>query len=350
MALPAATARPAQAHSLSSMTDIKLERRLHALAWGEKHVLTAFLRHLDEFDQRRAFAPRGYPSLFRYCTKELGLSEDEAYLRIQAARLSREHPEILEMLAKGETHLSSLAKISAHIHSGNAAGILAELKGKSKREVERIAARFQSNSSSRDLVRALPSPAREPHQDDAPAVIQSSLRFDGPESDGEASQPMNRSETSRTRSGPGIAGVPSPEPRLLRIAFTASEGLMEKIERAKALLRHKHPSGRLEEIVDAAFNALLARKDPSLRPLLTAPRAAPRKGALGRSRYIPRWVRDSVWRRDGGRCAFMSPEGKRCGSEEWLEFDHIIPWALGGGSSDPGQDPPLMQNAQSACR
>jgi len=50
-------------------------------------------------------------------------------------------------------------------------------------------------------------------------------------------------------------------------------------------------------------------------------------------RYIPRSVRDKVWARDGGRCAFVSPGGRRCGSRWDLEIDHIVPLARGGGSS-----------------
>ncbi|MDE2291834.1 MAG: HNH endonuclease [Elusimicrobia bacterium] len=58
-------------------------------------------------------------------------------------------------------------------------------------------------------------------------------------------------------------------------------------------------------------------------------------GSGARSRRVPRWVKDAVWRRDGGRCAFVSEDGRRCGCAEWLEFDHVVPFALGGLSDDP---------------
>jgi hypothetical protein len=48
---------------------------------------------------------------------------------------------------------------------------------------------------------------------------------------------------------------------------------------------------------------------------------------IARREQIPQSVRLFVWQRDQGRCV-------RCGSAEKLEFDHIIPVAKGGSSTE----------------
>lgn len=51
------------------------------------------------------------------------------------------------------------------------------------------------------------------------------------------------------------------------------------------------------------------------------------EAATARRQRIPEEVRSLVWARDEGRCV-------RCGVEEDLQFDHVIPFARGGGNAE----------------
>jgi hypothetical protein len=333
---------------VSMLTDAELDGRLHRLVRGERQVLVLFLAHLGEFERRRAHEARSYPSAFEYCTKRLGLSEAEAFLRIRAARIVRDYPEAFEMLADGGIHLSGLARLSPHLSAANAARLLASARGKTRREVERLALEFEHGAPKADVVRALPAPG--------PADIPMP---DPPEDQDCAARPLELLASEEPI--PAASKIPEPGSqggRLVRICFTATEELLSGIERARALLRHKHPTGRLEHVFGEAIAALLDARDPQRRLARKAargramergggkgaavPGARPstaREGGGGKdarpSRRIPQRVRDAVLRRDGERCSFVAADGRRCEAVEWLEYDHIRPWALGGRSDDP---------------
>jgi len=44
---------------------------------------------------------------------------------------------------------------------------------------------------------------------------------------------------------------------------------------------------------------------------------------MRKRKHLPIWLKDQIWNRDGGECV-------ECGSNEKLEFDHIIPFSKGG--------------------
>lgn len=53
------------------------------------------------------------------------------------------------------------------------------------------------------------------------------------------------------------------------------------------------------------------------------------------ARKIPQDVKTAVWQRDGGKCV-------QCGAADYLEYDHIIPFAKGGANT--------VENIQLLCR
>jgi len=123
-------------------------------------------------------------------------------------------------------------------------------------------------------------------------------------------------------------------PERFKIQFTVSAETREKLRRAQDLLRHQVPDGDPAEIFDRALTALLERLSKGKLAATERPREG--KPPAEGSRHIPAEVRRQVWRRDGGRCAFVSKSGRRCAETGMLEFHHLKPYALGGEATVEG--------------
>lgn len=334
--------RMPQTSRIAGLPDDELVSRLRCLAHGTRMLLAGFLVHLKEFDERRLHEPRGFPSLFQYCTAELRLSADEAYLRIYAARLAKAYPQVLAMLAAGEIHLSGLSKLGPRLTRENFEALLEQARGKSKRDIERLCAPLLPAPPMRDTIQFIapargPVPCPSPEPPLLPEPRATAGAFLSPEPVLLPGTDKGEAPENNPLIPSAAAAPPAATQRLVRFSFTAGEALLEKIERARALLRHKHPRGQLEGILTDALDALLAKKDPALR---LARKRAPRDA--GRdveprdpTRRVPQTVKDEAWQRAGGRCAYVSADQRRCGSRDFLEYDHVTPWALGGASDDP---------------
>ncbi len=127
----------------------------------------------------------------------------------------------------------------------------------------------------------------------------------------------------------------------MEFRFAAGPRFVDVVERLRAMLWHKHPEGRLEDLLYEAASDFLARRDPSREPSRKVRRHEP-SGRRG-TRRIPAEVRREVWRRDGERCTFTGSAG-RCEESRGLEIDHVMPWAL-GGRSDPASNLRLLCHA-----
>ena len=259
------------------------------------------LLHLGEIDARRLYAARAFPSMVAFCVKELGFSEGAAYNRINVARAARSWPAILDAVRSGAIHLAGLRILAPHLTDQNHEGLLAEAAGKSKREIEELAAGLSPKPPVPDSVRKLPE--RQPAQ----------LWEASPPSP----VPANRPEVRRPIIAPLSADT-------FQIQFTAPRALGDKLREAQDLLRHRVPSGELAVVFDKALEALIVNLKKERFAVGRKPRndsaPAPR---ISWSRNIPDAIKRAVYERDQGRCAFVDESGRRCSETGGLEFDHI---------------------------
>lgn len=248
----------------SRKTNEELFAGLCDLDGREALMLAQILAHLATLDERKAAEELAYPSLFVYCTRKLGYSEAEAYLRIRAARAGRRYPRILTMIARGGIHVTAVARIAPHLTPENYRSVLRKAGRRTQEELDRLIAELAPQAEKRPVIRALSTGSNAP----LPAVPKDSL-FAAPASStppasgspAEAcSVPTDDSAGPESRSA-GAASPRAPAGRVL-FNFVADEAFRAKFKRARELMWHRYPRGLPEEIFDAALEALLDRKDP----------------------------------------------------------------------------------------
>ena len=347
-------------NELRSVPDDELLRRLAEILRQSRRVEADLVAHIAEVDARRLYARSASPSMFAYATEVLHLSEAEAYLRIAAARASREHPVLLSMLADGRLHLTAIAKIAPHLTAENREGLLARAAHKSKREIEELVAEVSPRPDVPAVMRRLPdrrgrdavghrlgaegsSSPHEPRPDGVGAAVRRRIRRSGDATTGaeqrldgvapQAERPVG--PCARPSLGQAQAPAVSPlAPGRYKVQFTASAALRDKLERLRSLMRSSVPDGDLAAIIEQAVSEKLER----LEARRFARTAKPRKTLAAsdtspRTRQIPAAVKRAVHERDGGRCRYVDEQGRRCGARDRLEFHHRHPFGFGGDHS-----------------
>jgi len=162
------------------------------------------------------------------------------------------------------------------------------------------------------------------------------------------------------------------------VHFTADAELRDLLERARELASHRLPKRDLGSLIKLLATSFVQREEKrrfgigiklrNTRSTRNEPKALPRPpcgappGGVTppveanqaikrqtssvrpdtRGRYLPVAVRRAAYVREGGQCAFVSPDGRRCPARGLIEFDHVKPFAK-RGSADP-------QNIRLLCR
>src|SRR4051812_46432748 len=153
---------------LRSLADDELLAWLSRTVVKRNQITAEFLAYLAELDQRQLFLDLGYPSLFDYCVKALGLCESTAGRHIATARVCRSYPQALDKVARGDLHASALSLMKKHLTADNADQLFELCTRKSTRQVEVLLAVQFPRSDVADSIRRLPTPNVE--SEVAPAV------------------------------------------------------------------------------------------------------------------------------------------------------------------------------------
>ena len=143
--------------SVGQLSNLELLARVKSLALSERQATTALIAHLAELEERGLHLAEGYSSLFIYCTQVLHLSEHAAYGRIEAARVVRKFPLLLEWLEDGSVNLTTVGLIAGQLTPENHRELLDMTRHKSKRQVEELLARLRPQPPVSASVRRLPT-------------------------------------------------------------------------------------------------------------------------------------------------------------------------------------------------
>jgi hypothetical protein len=323
----------------AALSDQDLLARLRALAGREREASVELVAHLAALDARpAAYLAHGYGSLFAYCTQALRLSEDAACNRIETARACRRFPVILDLLAAGEMTLTSVRRLGRYLTPENHQGVLEKARRATREDLDILVAVLAPRPDARSLVRKLPTATPAP-----PAEVGMGI----------PSEPV---ATIPASPAPPVASprpiVQPTAPERYRVQFTIGESTREKLRRLQALLRREIPSGDPGVIFDRAVTLLLEHVENKKLGVTPRPRSRPPirrktddediRTPPPPSRDVPRAIKRAVWKRDGGQCAFVSVEGRRCTERTFLQFHHVEAYAK--------QGPATVENISLRCR
>jgi hypothetical protein len=226
--------------------------------------------------------------------KDLGYSESAAYRRMQAARILQAVPEAAGKLESGALGLTVLSKVQTLIRA----------------DEKRTGERMSIQEKSEILTKVESCSGRE-------------------------------AEHRLAQHFPEVAAVPSEKVRAIsedqisvQVTFTRVQ--FEKLKRIQELLSHTHLGSSSAELLDAAMDVFLEKKDPLKRTV--KPRAAPCDTAVEvdvpdvqPANSLKPSTRNVMLRKSGGQCEYRETKmGHRCASRHFLEIDHIRPRGLGG--------------------
>ncbi|HSN89838.1 MAG TPA: HNH endonuclease, partial [Anaeromyxobacteraceae bacterium] len=303
-----------------------------------------FLRYLEPFDARPAWREAGYGSLWQFC-----LREGAAGRRIGAMRVLREFPGLEAPLRDGRLSLTTAVTLRPVLTRENLEEMVARAAFRTDEETRQLVVSLIPRPAPREEIRKLPEtgPERAGSAETVEARPPDGRSAEAPPTEAPSVPPVNTlpcalalaaRPASRTAMSPVSADQWS-----MRVSVDGA--FREEIETLRCLLSHRIPDGNLGAVLREAVRCAIekhGKRRGAVEPGRKRKPAGPKPRPLGRREPVPAEVRRAVWARDGGRCTYVSEDGRRCESRWQLELDHVESAAAGG--------PSTVENLRLRCR
>lgn len=287
--------------NLRQLTNDELVENLKTLKGNEDHLLVSILEHIQEFENRKLFLEHGHPTLYSYLTKSLGYSENEAYRRIESARMLRTAPELTPLVEDGRLSLTALSEV-------------------------RQAVRAQEKSSNEKMPKEKQVELAEAVVDctkkEAQAVLAKKLPH---------YKPVTFEQKREITDGG------------MQITFRITKIQREKSDEARNLLANKGPVKNFAALHEGLCDFYLRKKDLAAQKSSSRSTQSFLSGQEAeRNSMIPIPLKRLVLVRDHKQCQFKTKSGDICGSRYQIHIDHIVPLSRGGKTE--------LSNLRCLCR
>jgi hypothetical protein len=350
---------------VAKLSEQELLDHFTGLVVRDRHTTSELLVAIAEIDERKLWARHACSSMFVFCMERFHMSEQVTAKRLWAARTARRFPVILEMVARGELHLSAIHLLARHLTTENHVRVLERARHRSSREVEQLVAELAPRPDAASRISTLPRPrTAQAAAADRPMAEQESMNrasSKGVPANGDpaADCPMGKQASMNRAFGETASAcveradhawiprslesrraarpIAALSPRRYKIEITIDEATHDRLRSLQDRLGRsatgRDPAAIISRAIDVLLVRTLARKAACTdrpRPV-SATKAAAAAGQPNRG--IPAAVRREVWLRDCGRCRFVDTRERRCDATSNVEFHHRAPFALGGRHS-----------------
>jgi hypothetical protein len=374
------------------LSDQALHSSLIKTVSGERDETARVVAHLAEVWERKLHLAHMCSSPYTYAMRVLGYSEHESFVRVSAAKLTCEHPDVPDRIARKKLTLCSAAEAWGAFERNRKE---IQRQRKESQPLQKTQASFEEKTR---VPKSAPlKPMSKKERNAFLSAIEGKTRQEAKRTLLEV--PGNGDDLGNSSKKPPRGKlIPRSQGRSELQATLTSETLL-KFNRLRDLLSHRIPSGDPNEILDHLFELGLDRHDPlrqeerrkkreakrdekrakecerekQAKEKPVQPRdsksqkndaailenqEAPRKpsssaqssqeASQNQSTFTlePQWdpikgkyiriflkaqTRREVWVRDAGACTEVDPQtGVCCGSTRFIDVDHRIPVSQGG--------------------